>query len=241
MIGEIIIEKITDIVANVTQTDRNLKTLRGDNSNKKNVDQFRAITLLILRTDFGYSMAQATKAMNVSRTLALKVSYNITINSTLLKKCYVLIKKEFNLKQPVKKDSKQSTYDSAYMKIAFVLADLSKAKRAKVGCVIVKDKTIISDGFNGMPTGYSNYCEIDKDTSRPHVQCAEFNALMKITRSTNASVGSTIYCTTAPCLTCAKMIVSANIVRVVYVEKYRLKEGLDHLILSGIECEQIKM
>lgn len=112
---------------------------------------------------------------------------------------------------------------------------MSHSTRAKVGCLIVKNGQIISDGYNGTPTGFDNVCEDENGNSKPEVMHAEFNALMKLACSTNSSIGATLYTTMSPCYECAKAIVQARIKRVVYNIKYRLTAGLDLLKQANIE------
>jgi len=133
--------------------------------------------------------------------------------------------------------------DQTYMDMASVLATLSHAKRKKVGCLIVKDTHIISEGINGTPTGFSNECEyfsyVDEMYTKPEVLHAESNAIAKIARSTNSSSGSTLYVTMAPCFDCAKLIIQAGIERVVFRDEYP-KNGLALLNKAGVTVSQIK-
>lgn len=138
----------------------------------------------------------------------------------------------------------QIDLDITYLKMAQEWGQLSKAKRKKVGCLIVKDGQIISDGYNGTPAGYSNECEFvnenflpqatNKLETKPEVLHAESNALMKLAKSTNSSKGSTIYLTMSPCFECAKLIIQAGVVRVVYRETYRNLEGVGFLHSNNI-------
>ena len=138
----------------------------------------------------------------------------------------------------------QIDLDITYLKMAQEWGQLSKAKRKKVGCLIVKDGQIISDGYNGTPAGYSNECEFvnenflpqakNKLETKPEVLHAESNALMKLAKSTNSSKGSTIYLTMSPCFECAKLIIQAGVVRVVYSETYRNLEGVGFLHSNNI-------
>ena len=129
------------------------------------------------------------------------------------------------------------------MDMASVLATLSYAKRRKVGCLIVKDTQIIAEGYNGTPKGFSNECEyysyVDECYTKPEVLHAESNAIAKIARSNNSSVGSTLYVTLAPCFDCAKLIIQAGIDRVVYRDEYP-KNGLALLNKAGVTVSQIK-
>jgi len=138
----------------------------------------------------------------------------------------------------------QLDLDITYLKMAREWGQLSKAKRKKVGCLIVKDGQIISDGYNGTPAGYSNECEFvnedfvpqakNKLQTKPEVLHAESNALMKLAKSTNSSKGSTIYLTMSPCFECAKLIIQAGVVRVVYSETYRNLEGVGFLHSNNV-------
>ena len=138
----------------------------------------------------------------------------------------------------------QLDLDITYLKMAREWGRLSKAKRKKVGCLIVKDGQIISDGYNGTPAGYSNECEFvnenflpqakNKLETKPEVLHAESNALMKLAKSTNSSKDSTIYLTMSPCFDCAKLIIQAGVVRVVYSETYRNLEGVGFLHSNNI-------
>ena len=153
-------------------------------------------------------------------------------------------------------------FDSKYMKMAQIWASNSHARRTKVGALIVKDGMIISDGFNGTPSGFENECEevipcantctnlFGKDCehckehklkTKPYVLHAEANAILKVARSTNSSVGATLYCTMSPCLECAKLIIQAGITRLVYSEQYRDTAGLELLERAGIEIKQLEV
>lgn len=124
------------------------------------------------------------------------------------------------------------------MNIAKTFASMSHSNRAKVGAIIVKDDNILSYGWNGTPHGYDNVCEIN-DVTIPEVIHAECNALMKLAKSTNSSLGSTLYVTLSPCIECAKMIKQAGIVKVYYNEPYRDSSGLEMLSKLGIETQKI--
>jgi dCMP deaminase len=134
--------------------------------------------------------------------------------------------------------AKQLELDHTFLEMAYVFANLSKAKRRKVGCIIVKDGQVISNGFNGTPSGFNNRCEVN-DVTKPEVLHAESNALMKIARSTNSSIGSTMYLTCSPCFECAKLIIQSGITRLVYKEDYRKEDGIDLLRLTDIIIEKI--
>lgn len=133
------------------------------------------------------------------------------------------------------KDKKQHELDLRYMRMANIWAENSYCERRKVGALIVKDKMIISDGYNGTPSGFENICEDDNGLTKPYVLHAEANAITKIARSGNNSDGATLYVTSSPCIECAKLIIQAGIKRVVYSEEYRLKDGIELLKRAGIE------
>lgn len=130
---------------------------------------------------------------------------------------------------------KQLSLDKRYARMARIWAENSYCKRRKVGALVVKDQMIISDGYNGTPTGFENICEDEDNNSKPYVLHAEANAITKLARSGNSSEGATMYCTAAPCIECAKLIIQSGIKRVVYSEKYRLTDGVDLLERAGIE------
>lgn len=130
---------------------------------------------------------------------------------------------------------KQFELDKKYIRMALIWAENSYCKRRKVGALVVKDKMIISDGYNGTPTGFENVCEDENDRSKPYVLHAEANAITKLAKSSNSSEGATMYCTASPCIECAKLIIQSGIKRVVYSEQYRLTDGVDLLRMAGIE------
>ena len=130
---------------------------------------------------------------------------------------------------------KQQELDKRYIRMATIWAENSYCKRRQVGALIVKDKMIISDGYNGTSSGFENICEDENNVTKPYVLHAEANAITKIARSNNSSEGATMYVTASPCIECAKLIIQAGIRRVVYSEKYRLEDGLDLLRKAGIE------
>lgn len=143
---------------------------------------------------------------------------------------------------------KNHPFDEKYMAMAEIWATNSHAKRAKVGALLVKDRMIISDGYNGTPTGFDNECEIRTDDlvwggtvsiTKPEVLHAEANAITKVAKSHNSSEGSTLYVTMSPCLECSKLIIQAGIVRVVYKDDYRDNEGLKLLTKAGIKITKI--
>jgi len=126
-------------------------------------------------------------------------------------------------------------FDKQYLKMARIWAENSYCKRRQVGALIVKDRMIISDGYNGTPSGFENDCEDTNNASKPYVLHAEANAITKVAKSNNSSEGSTLYITTSPCMECAKLIIQSGIIRVVFCEKYRITNGLDLLERAGIE------
>ena len=134
---------------------------------------------------------------------------------------------------------KQLRYDSAYLKMALEWAKLSYCKRKQVGALIVKDKMIISDGYNGAPTGFDNCCEDENEKTHWYVLHAEANAMMKVAKSTHNSNGATLYITLSPCKECSKLILQAGIKRVVFIHIYKDDSGLDFLKEAGIELTQI--
>lgn len=136
-------------------------------------------------------------------------------------------------------DSKQLNFDRSYLRMAQVWAENSYCNRRKVGALIVKDKMIISDGYNGTPSGFENVCEDEEGHTKPYVLHAEANAITKVAKSNNSSNGATLYVTAAPCMECAKLIIQSGIRRVVYVESYRLSDGIELLERAGIEVIQI--
>ena len=136
---------------------------------------------------------------------------------------------------------KQEILDSRYLRMAQIWAENSYCKRRQVGAIIVKDKMIISDGYNGTPVGFENVCEDENDHTKPYVLHAEANAITKVAQSNNSSNGATLYVTSSPCIECAKLIIQAGIKRVVFGEIYRLTDGIDLLKRAGIDCVQIKM
>ena len=133
------------------------------------------------------------------------------------------------------KRSKQEALDKRYIRMASIWAEYSYSQRRQVGALIVKDKMIISDGYNGTPSGFENVCEDENNLTKPYVLHAEANAITKIARSNNSSNGATMYVTASPCIECAKLIIQAGIKRVVYSEKYRLEDGIELLKRAGIE------
>ncbi len=139
----------------------------------------------------------------------------------------------------MEKDSKQIELDKRYMRMAIIWSENSYCRRRKVGALIVKDKMIISDGYNGTPAGFENICEDEDNKTLPYVLHAEANAITKIACSNNSSRGATLYVTDAPCIECSKLIIQAGIKRVVYAKKYRLEDGINLLRRANIEVEQL--
>lgn len=132
-------------------------------------------------------------------------------------------------------DTKQELLDRRYLRMAAIWAENSYCKRRQVGCLLVKDKMIISDGYNGTPTGFENDCETEDNRSKAYVLHAEANAITKVAKSSNSSEGSTLYVTDSPCIECSKLIIQAGIRRVIYSREYRLTDGIDLLRRAGIE------
>lgn len=138
-------------------------------------------------------------------------------------------------------EKKQHELDVRYLKMARIWAENSYCKRRQVGALIVKDKMIISDGYNGTPSGFENVCEDENNVTKPYVLHAEANAITKIARSSNNSDGATLYVTAAPCIECAKLIIQAGISRVIYSEEYRIEDGINLLRRAGIEVKYISV
>ena len=129
-------------------------------------------------------------------------------------------------------------FDHSYLEMAQIWAQNSYCKRRKVGALLVKDRMIISDGYNGTPSGFENICEEDGVT-KPYVLHAEANAITKVAKSGNSSEGATLFVTASPCLECAKLIIQSGIKRVVYRDEYRITDGIDLLRRAGIEVEKV--
>ena len=138
------------------------------------------------------------------------------------------------------KEERQRKFDKHYLEMAAIWAKNSYCKRRQVGALLVKDKMIISDGFNGTPAGFENQCEDENDVTKPYVLHAEANAITKVAKSGNSSEGATLYITTAPCIECAKLIIQSGIERVVYSEEYRKSEGIELLKRANIKVENFK-
>lgn len=137
-------------------------------------------------------------------------------------------------------NKKQRDLDMRYMRMARIWAENSYCQRRKVGALIVKDKMIISDGYNGTPAGFENICEDENGLTKPYVLHAEANAITKIARSGNNSEGATLYVTTSPCIECSKLIIQAGIKRVVFSNLYRVTDGIDLLKRAGVETVHIE-
>ena len=137
-------------------------------------------------------------------------------------------------------NDKQLMLDRRYIKMALIWAENSYYKRRKVGALIVKEKMIISDGYNGTPAGFENICEDEDNHTFPYVLHAEANAITKVARSNNSSEGATLYVTSSPCIECAKLIIQAGIRRVVFSEHYRLHDGIDLLEQAGIQVDFVE-
>ena len=134
---------------------------------------------------------------------------------------------------------KKEALDRRYLRMARIWAENSYCRRRQVGAIIVKDKMIISDGYNGTPVGFENVCENEDGLTKPYVLHAEANAITKVARSNNSSEGATMYITASPCLECAKLIIQSGMCRVVFSELYRITDGIDLLERAGIECVHI--
>ena len=138
-------------------------------------------------------------------------------------------------------EHKQEILDKRYMRMALIWAENSYSQRRQVGALIVKDKMIISDGYNGTPAGFENVCEDENGVTRPYVLHAEANAITKIARSGNNSEGATLYVTDAHCIECSKLIIQSGIKKVFYARQYRLTDGIDLLQRAGIEVHYLPL
>lgn len=136
---------------------------------------------------------------------------------------------------------KQQLLDERYLRMAGIWAENSYCERRQVGALLVKDKMIISDGYNGTPSGFENICEDEQGITKAYVLHAEANAITKVAKSGNSSQGATLYVTTSPCMECSKLIIQSGIRRVVFSEKYRITDGLDLLERSGVELKFLEM
>ena len=137
--------------------------------------------------------------------------------------------------------SKQQLLDERYLRMARIWAENSYCKRRQVGALIVRDQMIISDGYNGTPSGFENVCEDENNVTKPYVLHAEANAITKVAASSNSSKDATIYVTSAPCIECAKLIIQSGIKRVVYSEKYRVEDGCNLLRRAGVIIDYIEI
>lgn len=137
-------------------------------------------------------------------------------------------------------ERKQHLLDLRYIKMALIWSENSYCERRKVGALLVKDRMIISDGYNGTPSGFENICEDENNKTKPYVLHAEANAITKVARSNNSSEGATLYVTSSPCLECSKLIIQAGIKRVVFYDNYRLHDGINLLKKAGIEIIQVE-
>jgi len=137
--------------------------------------------------------------------------------------------------------SKQNKYDKAYLQMAQIWGQLSYCERKKVGALIVKDRMIISDGYNGTPSGFENVCEDEAHYTKWYVLHAEANAILKVASSTQSCKGATLYITLSPCQECSKLIHQSGIVRVVYSKAYKDTSGLDFLEKAGVELKQVPL
>ncbi|HOE94257.1 MAG TPA: dCMP deaminase family protein [Candidatus Cryptobacteroides sp.] len=132
-------------------------------------------------------------------------------------------------------------FDEKYLRMAKIWSTNSYCKRRQVGALLVKDNMIISDGYNGTPSGFENVCEDENGVTKPYVLHAEANAITKIARSGNSANGATLYVTASPCMECSKLIIQSGIKRVVYCDDYRLEDGINLLKRAGIEVEKIEV
>jgi dCMP deaminase len=137
-------------------------------------------------------------------------------------------------------NTKQKLLDQRYMRMARIWSENSYCERRKVGALLVKNKMIISDGYNGTPSGFENECEDENNQSKAYVLHAEANAISKVARSHNSSDGATLYVTASPCIECAKLIIQAGIKRVIFGEEYRIMDGVELLKRAGIDVELLK-
>ena len=136
-------------------------------------------------------------------------------------------------------NNKQQLLDRRYLQMADTWSQNSYCKRRQVGALLVKNQMIISDGYNGTPSGFENVCEDENDNTKPYVLHAEANAITKVAKSGNSSDGATLYVTSSPCLECSKLIIQAGIKRVVFTESYRLEDGINLLKRADIEITQV--
>lgn len=134
---------------------------------------------------------------------------------------------------------KQTQFDLSYLRMADIWSKNSYSKRRQVGALLVKDRMIISDGYNGTPSGFENICEDENGVTKPYVLHAEANAITKVAKSGNSSEGATLYVTASPCMECSKLIIQSGISRVVYRDAYRLDDGIKLLERAGVKVERI--
>ena len=139
------------------------------------------------------------------------------------------------------KNDKQLKLDERYLRMALIWAENSYCVRRQVGALLVKNKMIISDGYNGTPSGFENNCEDENDKTKPYVLHAEANAITKVAKSNNSSEGATLYVTSSPCLECSKLIIQAGILRVVFSEPYHMNDGVELLERAGIEVIKVNI
>ena len=137
-------------------------------------------------------------------------------------------------------EGKKSKFDRRYLEMAAVWAKNSYCTRRQVGAILVKDRMIISDGYNGTPAGFENVCEDENGVTKPYVLHAEANAITKVARSGTSSEGATLYITDSPCMECAKLIIQSGITRVVYAREYRIIDGVDLLRRAGIQVDKFE-
>ncbi len=137
--------------------------------------------------------------------------------------------------------ARQGDFDRRYLEMARIWAKNSYCIRRQVGALIVKDRMIISDGYNGTPEGFENVCEDDNNKTKPYVLHAEANAITKVAKSNNSSDGATLYITTSPCMECSKLIIQSGIRRVVFCDTYHTDAGVKLLERAGIEVEYIEL
>lgn len=139
------------------------------------------------------------------------------------------------------KNDKQRKLDERYLRMALIWAENSYCVRRQVGALLVKNKMIISDGYNGTPSGFENQCEDENNKTKPYVLHAEANAITKVAKSHNSSEGATLYVTSSPCLECSKLIIQAGIVRVLFSEPYHMNDGIELLERAGIEVIKVNL
>jgi dCMP deaminase len=153
------------------------------------------------------------------------------------------IESELKIKgmESTQKENKQFLLDQRYLKMALIWAQNSYCKRRQVGALLVKDKMIISDGYNGTPSGFVNNCEDENNRTFPYVLHAEANAITKVAKSNNSSEGATLYVTSSPCMECSKLIIQAGITRVVFYDNYHIADGIDLLKKANIEVIQVDL